>query len=219
MSIQGGPFLIHDSSIILYLDAANTKSYISGSGTTWYDLSGNSANATKGGSQSPTYPQFNSSGWFTFSGGVNGDNYSRFSVTTPTMNQVSVFTWHYATQSGGHVLRHANESFQIGPDGYTAGTNYNNINCSRADTLNTWVCDALTFTGTNLVGYRNGLQYSNASRTSTTLSGGTLYIGARSDVYAAHYVGNIALVLIYNRALSAEEILQNYTTTKSRFGL
>ena len=31
--------------------------------------------------------------------------------------------------------------------------------------------------------------------------------------------GNIAQTSIYNRALTAAEVLQNYNTTKSRFGL
>ena len=31
--------------------------------------------------------------------------------------------------------------------------------------------------------------------------------------------GNIAQTQIYNRALTAQEVLQNYTATKSRFGL
>ena len=31
--------------------------------------------------------------------------------------------------------------------------------------------------------------------------------------------GNIANVQIYNRALSAQEVLQNYNATKTRFGL
>jgi hypothetical protein len=35
----------------------------------------------------------------------------------------------------------------------------------------------------------------------------------------AKFTGNIASVQIYNRALSATEVLQNYNATKSRFGL
>jgi hypothetical protein len=31
--------------------------------------------------------------------------------------------------------------------------------------------------------------------------------------------GNISSVMIYNRALTATEVLQNYNATKSRFGL
>ena len=44
MSTRYNPSIVRDS-LLLYLDAANTKSY-PGSGTTWYDLSGNNKNPT-----------------------------------------------------------------------------------------------------------------------------------------------------------------------------
>lgn len=207
------------NGLVMYLDAGNTKSY-PGTGTTWTDLSGNGRNATKGGSQSPTYPLWNSSGYFEFTGGINGDNYSRFTVTTPAVNELTVFTFHYSTQAGGHILRHTNDDFQIGPDGYTAGTSYNDISSSRPDTLNTWISDALTFDGRVLTGYRNGSQQSTNTRSSyTSIAGGTLNIGSRSDNFSAHYVGRIALVMMYNKPLSAEEIRNNFNALRGRFGV
>jgi hypothetical protein len=186
----------------------------------WADYSGSNLTVTKGGSQSPTYPLWNSSGYFEFTGGVNGDNYSRFEVTTPTMSALTVIAYHYATQSGGHLLRHTTNSFQIGPDGYTAGASYNDVACSKLDTLNTWISDALTFDGTVLKGYRNGAQYSTITRgSSTTIAGGTLNIGTRNDSYAAHYVGRIAMVAVYSQALSADEIRQNFNAHRGRFGI
>jgi hypothetical protein len=218
MGTNYNPRIVTDG-LVLCLDAANPKSY-PGSGNTWFDLSGNGRNATKGGSQSPTYPEWNSAGYFTFTGGVNGNNYSRFTVTTPAVSELTVFTFHYSTQAGGHILRHSNDVFQIGPDGYTAGASYNDISCSKADTLNKWISDALTFNSTVLIGYRNGKQYSTNTRgTPTTIGGGTLNIGTRSDLFAAHYVGNISMVLMYNRTLSAAEIQQNFNATRSRYGL
>jgi hypothetical protein len=188
--------------------------------TKWVDYSGSNLTVTKGGSQSPTYPSWNSSGYFEFTGGVTANNYSRFEVTTPTMNALTVIAYHYSTASGGHLLRHTTNSFQIGPDGYTAGASYNDVACSKLDTLNTWICDALTFDGTVLKGYRNGVQYSNVTRgSSTTIAGGTLNIGTRSDSYAAHYVGRIAMIAIYSQALSAAEIQQNFNALRGRFGL
>ena len=40
MGVAGGPDIIRDSSLILNLNAAYKNSY-PGSGTTWYDVSGN----------------------------------------------------------------------------------------------------------------------------------------------------------------------------------
>jgi hypothetical protein len=219
MAIRGGPDIV-DDGLVLALDAGNKKSY-PGSGTTWTDLSGNGRNTSKGGTQSPTYPEWNSSGYFTFTGGTTGTNFSRFDVSNiPSMNEITVEVFHYSTQSGGHVIRASNSVYQIGPDGYTAGTNFNDIRCNRLDTLNTWICDSLTFNGMTLIGYRNGLQYSTATRgSSTTIATSTARIGTRNDAFSAHYVGNIASVKIYNRALTAQEIQQNFNATRSRFNI
>jgi hypothetical protein len=45
-----------------------------------------------------------------------------------------------------------------------------------------------------------------------------MYVGNRSD-NATPMLGNISCLQLYNRALSATEIQQNYNTTKTRFGL
>ena len=49
-----------------------------------------------------------------------------------------------------------------------------------------------------------------------TTAGTNRYIGLRSGVM---FNGNVGFVRVYNRALSASEILQNYNSAKSRFGL
>jgi len=209
--------------LVLCLDAANKDSY-PGSGTTWYDLSGNNRNATKGGSQSPTYPQFNSGGWFTFSGGVTADNYSRFDVALPQMDAVSAEAIWRSTVSGGHVFRLSNSDLQIGPDGFTAGNNYNDIRVTPNPVYNDnkWYIGQLTFDGQTLNAYLNGEFYGTESMPTPDADGiqaGTLRIGTRDDAYFAHFVGDISLIKIYNRALTAAEIQQNYNATKSRFGL
>jgi hypothetical protein len=46
----------------------------------------------------------------------------------------------------------------------------------------------------------------------------TMYVG--SNVGSIQFLnGNISQIQIYNRALSAQEILQNYNATKRRYGL
>ena len=51
-TLNGGPGNIVTNGLVLYLDAANYQSYVSGS-TTWYDLSGNNNNTT--GTSNTTY--------------------------------------------------------------------------------------------------------------------------------------------------------------------
>ena len=220
MSLAHSPNAV-TNGLIICLDAKNIKSY-SGTGSVWTDISANGYSPTKTGSQAPTYPSWNSGGWFTFNGGATANPYGYFPIASiPTLSAITVTAWFRSTLAGTNVLRMSNDSFQIGGDGLCAGTTYNNIQIAgdRTSTLNTWVCDALTFSGTVLIGYRNGVQVGTNSRTSTTVGGGTLNIGTRNDGYAAHYVGDIAVVKIYNRVLSSDEILQNFNAYRGRFGI
>jgi hypothetical protein len=61
MSATSGPTIVSDG-LSLYLDAANPKSY-SGSGNTWFDISGNGYNWTL-----VNTPSYNSLGYFRFNG-------------------------------------------------------------------------------------------------------------------------------------------------------
>ena len=218
MAIYGGPKVVSDG-LIVYLDAANIKSY-SGSGTTWYDLSGSGLNGVKGGTQSPTYPQWNSSGYFVFIGGTTGNNYSRFDVSNiPLLSGITIDIFSYSA-SGGTLIRANNSDYEISAGSYAAGTNYNDINVTKVDVRNDWIHDSLTFDGSGLVGYRNGRQAATkVGASGTTMAASTAKIGTRNDNYLDHLVGNIACLKIYNRALSSGEVLQNYNALKGRFGL
>jgi len=94
--------------------------------------------------------------------------------------------------------------------------------------VNTWVNLAVTYDGTNIK------MYSNGDLDGTVNAGsvgsypplgsydGKLYIGATNrfsgtQTTEAHLVGNVGPIQIYNRALSATEVLHNYNALKSRF--
>jgi hypothetical protein len=77
-------------------------------------------------------------------------------------------------------------------------------------------------------GYVNGsLAFTTGSKPPSvmTSAGGnpanTINIGAArtSSNYKWFYTGSMAIIKLYNRALSAQEVLQNYNAQKSRFGL
>jgi len=46
----------------------------------------------------------------------------------------------------------------------------------------------------------------------------TLYVG-QDDYGGRFFRGNISSINVYNRALSATEVLQNFNNTRGRFGL
>lgn len=85
--------------------------------------------------------------------------------------------------------------------------------------LNTWSMATITFDNLgNHKHYVNGILNTSAQATSFSswyLPNGTFSLGGPYS----YYNGNISNFMIYNRVLSAAEILQNYNATKGRFGL
>ena len=83
-------------------------------------------------------------------------------------------------------------------------------------TLNTWYNYVGVFDNGIQKIYRNGVEQvsSNVGFTSIYQNSNQLWIGHYSTYYLN---GNIAQALLYNRALTSQEILQNYNVTKSRF--
>lgn len=86
--------------------------------------------------------------------------------------------------------------------------------------LNVWYNLTMTWDSTTFSGYLNGIQFGNT--TSYTASGTvtTFIIGGYTFPLGTQiFNGYISQVSIYNRALSASEVLQNYNAVKGRFGL
>jgi len=75
---------------------------------------------------------------------------------------------------------------------------------------------------TNMSLYKNGVFYSITSSAGVSVSSqfSRFTLGTPTAILAS-YCGNnrIGNALIYNRALSATEVLQNYNAQKTRFGL
>ena len=222
MAIGYGAKVVTDG-LVLCLDAANPKSY-PGSGNTWFDLSKREITTTKAGSSAPTYPQFSSdfNGYFEFIDGTSGDNKNRFDAAVPQMSQVTAMAI-WRARNTGHVFRMSNSDLQIGPDGFTAGDNFNDISVLRGDAVianNEWEIGALTFDGQTLKAYKNGeFLAQNTRSTPTDISAGNLRIGARNDAFTAHFEGDISTIMIYDRVLSESEIRQNFQATRGRYGI
>jgi hypothetical protein len=214
-----GPHTVTDG-LVLSLDAANIKSY-PGSGTTWFDKSGNGNNGTL--TNGPTFSLSNS-GTFNFD---ESNDYVIINNTailpTAAYTKIAAFRPETSTAnivSGGGDGEHA---FWMGGTSTTlqAGHNgsWSTVQFTPGSMLNQWWIGAVTFnTATGWVLYLNGQQVDTDASTTTFTGGNTVRIGAFNDA-ANLFDGDIATVMIYNRPLTAQEILQNYNATKSRFGL
>jgi hypothetical protein len=71
--------------------------------------------------------------------------------------------------------------------------------------------------------YMNGIlatmeNFDSTSLTGTIITNANFEVGAR-DGTQQPFNGSVSNATVYNRALSADEVLQNYNATKGRFGL
>ena len=224
MAFNYSPRVITDG-LVLYLDAANTRSY-PGTGTVWSDLSrgGNNGVLTNG-------PTFNSGngGNIVFDGVDDRVTTNSISLTNWTI-QVWFKSAPVAGQFKGIVEFALTSTGRSGLGINTNGrplitypTSLFNVSQGSAIDNNTWCCLTGTLNSGTPNLYVNGVlqSLSGNSSAANAITLNTIFIGDFTIVPSTLYPlnGNIASVIFYNRALSATEILQNYNTTKSRFGI
>ena len=218
MGIDIGPIETTDG-LVLHLDAANTRSY-PGSGNTVYDLSGsgNTSALTNG----PTYLSSNL-GAFVLDGSndyilVNSQAniLSKTAYTKIAFIYISNFSTVNNIISGGFSGQHA--FWMFGTDKLNAGHNgaWNTVVGATSLSLNTWYFAAVTYsdsTGWKL--YLNGREDGTSATTTTFTGNQEIVIGAYSS--GNNFTGRISNIQVYNRALTATEIFQNYHATKGRY--
>lgn len=230
MSINYGYQPIVTNGLVLHLDAANPNSYRSGS-TTWNDLSGNRNNGTL--INGPGYSSANF-GSITFDG-VN-DYVALTENISLNLYPITLAVWIKYTKAGELINKYqsgAINGYRIaitttGIDLYyfIDGSNYvlgYDTGQGGALTQDMFYYVTVTVGSSGATVYRNGQQVGTrawlgtqgAPTTSQAPSLGR-YPGA-SGFNA--FSGSMFSAQIYNRALSATEVLQNYNALKSRYGL
>jgi hypothetical protein len=99
-------------------------------------------------------------------------------------------------------------------------TTNNILSYSNTVNANTWHCAAFTYDGSHVRGYLNGsfVAITPGVSNSATDTANSLYIGSRSDS-ANTMNGRIAIVEVYNRALTNNEIITSFNRYRGRFGI
>jgi len=236
MGAQHGYGQIVTDGLVLYLNAADSQSY-PGTGTTWFDLSGNGNDGTL--TNGPTFDSGNK-GSIVFDG-VNDR------ITTPILYD----TWHTHNWTLDAWLKYDNVQSD---DAF--------FEMSRVSTSGNWGLNTVTRAG-NLYFYWVGTSGAGHVLSSSEISNGNLFnisitfnapggTPSQSDLYnntttyingqlVSHiaagsasitsagqltiggvlypFQGNIYSFKYYERVVSPQEILQNYNATKSRFNL
>lgn len=223
MSTKYSPQIV-TSGLVLALDAANRNSYPR-TGTSWYDLSGNANTGTL--TNGPTFSNTNG-GTIVFPGNV--DNRVQTSYG-PTFTNFTISLWfkdNNSVQYGRLLDKSYTGGFWLGRNGSTANSWGGGILESSPPygiyltlTDGQWHFLTSIRSGTSHILYGDGItNTTNNVVSSTALDTTTLAIGGWSGgLGSQQFTGNISTVMMYNRALSTTEVLQNYNATKSRFGL
>lgn len=227
MGAYSGPE-INESGLILCLDAGNTKSY-PGSGTTWTDLSGNGNNGTL--ANGPTYSS-DDGGSIVFDG---SDDHVTFTSNPSLTNQITIEVWvklnstsansgWICGREGSYRILYASNAFAwvCATDNngwYQPGTSISAG--SVAPHTNTYQV-VVTYDGSNNKIYVNGTLRNTASSISGNIKDVNPYYIMRdgsSDANIDYGKGNLYSHKLYNRALTASEVAQNYNALRGRFGL
>jgi hypothetical protein len=223
------------NGLILNLDAANYKSY-PGSGTTWTDLSQYKSNGTL--TNGPTFSSTNG-------GGIVFDGTNDFvSITsTDSLNQTNAITveimvnvtqlslnyYHTFISKYTQVDNTVNglkwilRTFNGNIEWYTNTGTIDAINTpENTIQIGTWYHVVGVYNGTQRIIYLNGTQVASGAESGNLINNSStpVRIGASGYIGASEYLnGKVSFAKLYNRALTATEVLQNYNSTKARFGL
>ena len=220
--------------LVLRLDPANIKSY-QGSGTAFKDLTTNLSDFTLVGS-----PTHNSNGFFTF----NGTNQFASRVNTASLKPAAAISieqwlnadnWNAGTSSSNYkcalsCTEGGGYSHNIWSGNFYsyiyAGGKYLTPSASVSN-FGGWHHFVTTFDGRYAKLYIDGSlantdDFGSANKTMTYASN-SIFLGAEAGASTSpagnYWQGKIANTSIYNKALSDEEVAQNYNTTKARYSL
>jgi hypothetical protein len=227
MGLAHSPSVITDG-LMIYLDAANTRSY-PGTGNTWYDLRGN-RNFTL--QNNPPFFANSAGGSIGFTA---ANSHHATATSLPLMTTWTVEVWHYYTGvNSGQFPTIVTEVYPTLIN-YTIGcttsssTNtklrvgyYPNVWKQTNEytlTQNTWYQIVGSYDGATIKLYINStLQLSTADATTPTSTGSGIRLMRRWD-FEEYWGGSLSTVKIFNRALSATEIKQNFEATRDRYGI
>ena len=235
MSASAGPNIVEDG-LVLHLDAADPKSYPN-SGDVWYDRSGNGNNFTlinnpifnsdnrgnisfDGTNQWCETPNLGLSNhtkevWFRSDDDTQGPGNDGIDIITILGPYISA-----GGLSGKYTyigIFNTNLTFRI-DDGVSSHQNIH----TQDYVAGRWYYAVVTYDASSGVGkaYLDGVFVGSINFVTNLVFDSEKEFIAKSDnEQNESFIGSVAIVKMYNRALSPEEVLQNYNATKSRFGL
>lgn len=211
------------TNLVMNLDASNPSSY-SGSGVNWFDISGNSNNGTL--INGPTFNTDNG-GNIVFDG---TDDYVSTSLLA-TKLEFTIFMWVKLNQTLNNDVLCVDDGSGYLYLGFADSTNKIYMGAFDSSSKNTKSTNVIntnqiynfvgTYKGSDFVKlYINGILDSQSATTLAATGIGATVSPLKFFKNASSYSnGTIYQILLYSRALTASEILQNFNATRNKFGL
>lgn len=202
--------------LVLNLDAGNPASY-PGTGTTWYDLSGNGNNVTL--FNGIFYDSANQ-GYLVFDG---IDDYATLIPWSwPSNTSVGFFIYVYSNPLRwvySRIFSTDGDNFEVtlgSSNEISYYTNANSWNTIPTQLISdSWNYVILSQFENSLEIYINGVSSYNGA---LTINPGTILTFGKS-AYGEHLDFKISAFQIYNKTLTQQEVTQNYNALKGRYGL
>jgi len=211
------------SGLSFYIDISIQASYYNSSAATLYDLTGSSMVITL--YNSPTYST-SGGGSLLFNGTSQyGRSSAPLALTNWTMD-----AWYYyngGSTNGNIVIDMFSSAIQYSLGFFNNGWISTGTYSPTASTAayipisGNWYHFAGTYDGTNVKLYVNGVVVYFKTITITPSNGGIGFqIMTQYDIgHSSYLAGNLAILRMYNRGLSATEINTNYNAERARFSL
>ena len=212
--------------LVFYVDAGNSSSY-PGSGTTWTDLIGSNDGTLTNG---PTYSSANA-GSIAFDGSNDWSSHSSVSSAWPvTMSCWAKFdSFNNNTLMAQSDVSASNQFFGFGQKLnnsqnllriYNYTVSFNEALGSTVVSTGQWYNITAVFeSNTSKKLYLNGALEATLTVSHTYPTGiDTMSISSfQRTSPGGYHDGDIACAMVHNKALSADEVLQNYNALKNRF--
>ena len=244
MGIRRGPNIVRDG-LVFAVDAANPSSFVSGSGVIWKDQTVNQNDGTL--TNGPVFDS-DGGGSIDFDGSDDYVRISNSPELQFGVGSFTAFAWIYpqgtnnvriinnrGTGAGGSYKGYQLKLLQAGSNWYFSDSaiddgdgNLKNYNSSNNYPLNSWYYVSMVYeTQNELRFYVNSVldgtlsvgTYGSLTNSLPTAIGAGISHNGVEGTLSQEYNGKISITGLYNRALSASEILQNYNALKGRFGL
>jgi hypothetical protein len=213
MSLSHSPSIVRDG-LVLYLDAANPKSY-PGSGTTWFDLSGNSNNGTL--TNSPTHSS-------QFNGEISFNGTSYVDVPSPNLSSTNftvIGASRYIGATQQRIITSKANNWLLGHWGARSEVYFSNGWVKQTGGAPDFVWRLYAGTG-NISEDKYSFWVNENKLISDSTAGASGPNGfalGRWQGTSEGSTGQVGFVLAYSRVLLDNEIKQNFNALRGRYGI